>query len=135
MSPTAKRWSFFSLFNSASALSSIKAMVTSWGVELMISSLFNAMSFLITGVPAEEKKNGEIRDGRRCADRRLVACQNGEKEAGLAAGQERKGSWPFLLLLLMPVFPKTFFTLVRSHFVSFSLFSAWHSQMIFSGYL
>ena len=32
----------------------------------------------------------------------------------------------FLLLILMPVFPQALFTLVGSHLMPFSFFTAWH---------
>ena len=37
------------------------------------------------------------------------------------------------LFFLMPVFSKSLFTLVRSHFMSFSLLTAWHNKL-FIGY-
>jgi hypothetical protein len=69
-------------------------------------------------------------------DRRLIACQNSIKDKELTLRvvemslRPSFGGTECILLLLMSVFPKTFLTLVRSHFMSFSLFSAWHSQII-----
>ena len=37
----------------------------------------------------------------------------------------------FLLLALMSVLSQSFFTLVRRHFMSFFLFSAWHKFKIY----
>ena len=41
----------------------------------------------------------------------------------------QKNDYPARLFLLMSVLPQAFFTLVGSHFMSFSLFPAWHVDL------
>ena len=84
----------------------------------------------------KEKSEENISSCAPANDLRLIANQNSIKGKELTLRvvemsiRPSKGGTAFILLLLMSVFPKTFLTLMRSHFMSFSLFSAWHSQII-----
>jgi len=85
----------------------------------------------------KEKSEENISSCAPANDLRLIADQNSIKGKELTLRVVEMSNPPlqrrdgiYFLLLLMSVFPKTFLTLVRSHFMSFSLFSAWHSQII-----